>query len=267
LAAPRLPQAGPDWALFLDVDGCLVDIAPSPDAVVVSPELPALLERLTERFGGALALVSGRPLAELERLFHPARPAAAGQHGLEWRGRPPLPHPEGFAALDAPLAAFTAAHPGVLLERKSHGFALHYRAAPAAGAGALALARRLAGTTRPELRVMPGKMVVELRMAGADKGTAIHSFMSTAPFHGRVPVFAGDDVTDEDGFAMVNAMGGHSIRVGATGIGPQAAPGTAARWTVPDAPAFRRWLAGLAGMNAEAGGAGTNPSSAGYCDE
>lgn len=249
VAGLRLPEPRPDWALFLDVDGCLVDIAPTPDAVVVEPGLPALLDRLAARFGGALALVSGRPLAELEQLFHPARPAAAGQHGLEWRGRPPLPQPQGFAALEAPLAAFAAAHPGVLLERKSHGFALHYRAAPAAGAGALALAHRLAATTRPEMRVMPGKMVVELRMAGADKGTAIRAFMAAAPFRGRVPVFAGDDVTDEDGFAMVNAMGGHSIRVGPQiGAGHGAPPASAARWTVPDAPGFRRWLAGLAVM-------------------
>ncbi|WP_372069808.1 trehalose-phosphatase (plasmid) [Tistrella mobilis] len=258
MAALRLPDPRPDWALFLDVDGCLVDIAPTPDAVVVEPGLPALLDRLTARFGGALALVSGRPLAELEQLFHPARPAAAGQHGLEWRGRPPLPRPEGFEALDAPLQAFAEAHPGVLLERKSHGFALHYRAAPAAGAGALALACRLAATTAPELRVMPGKMVVELRMAGADKGTAIRAFMEAPPFRGRVPVFAGDDVTDEDGFAMVNAMGGHSIRVGPDiGTGHGAPPASAARWTVPDAPGFRRWLAGLVVTDEPAGeGAG-----------
>jgi len=236
--APPPPAAG--WALFLDVDGCLLDIAERPDAVAVEPTLPPVLDRLRERLGGALALVSGRPLAELDRLFAPLHLPAAGQHGLERRdaaGRrlPTVALPEGFAEVEGRLALFTERHPGLLLERKSHGLALHYRGNPARGEEAIRLARSLASRTRPPLVAVEGKAVIELRAPGADKGRAIEAFLAEPPFRGRLPAFAGDDVTDEDGFAAVNRLGGHSILVGARA--------SAARWSLPDAAALRRWLA------------------------
>lgn len=241
-----LPEPMPDWALFLDVDGCLIDIAPTPDAVVVTPGLPDLLQRLHQQFGGAVALVSGRTLGELDRLFHPARLPAAGQHGLERRDHPPAPLARGFTAAGQALERFVAETPGTLIEHKSCGYAVHYRASPAAGPAVDQMARAVAMATDPPLTVVPGKMVVEVRMPGADKGTAIRGFMQEAPFRGRIPVFIGDDVTDEDGFAMVNVFGGHSIRVGPPPVPAiPGAPATAARWTVPDAAVFRDWLHAL----------------------
>lgn len=240
LILPEPPPPGANWALFLDVDGCLLDIAPRPDEVVVEPGLTDALARLRERLGGALALVSGRPLAQLDHLFAPLHLAAAGQHGLERRdamGRllPTADLPENFPEVESRLALFAARHPGVLLERKSHGLALHYRGAPACKAEAERLAHALARRTSPALVAVPGKEVVELRAPGSDKGKAIEAFLNEPPFRGRIPAFAGDDVTDEDGFITVNRLGGHSILVGDRL--------TAARWQLADAAAVRRWLA------------------------
>ncbi|MFD0391685.1 trehalose-phosphatase [Tistrella bauzanensis] len=189
----------------------------------MTPGLPELLQRLHGRFDGAVALVSGRTLGELDRLFHPAVLPAAGQHGLERRDHPPVSLARGFIEVGQVLERFVADTPGTLIERKSCGYAVHYRARPSAGPAVDRVARALATVTDPPLTVVPGKMVVEVRMPGADKGTAIRGFMQDAPFRGRIPVFIGDDVTDEDGFAMVNAFGGHSIRVGPPP--PPATPG------------------------------------------
>ncbi|MDF2095894.1 trehalose-phosphatase [Aquibaculum arenosum] len=237
LPAPPLP--GTDWALFLDVDGCLLDIAERPDEVAVEAGLTETLACLRTRLGGALALVSGRPLAQLDALFAPLHLAAAGQHGLERRDArghllPTATLPDGFAAVEARLALFAERHPGMLLERKSHGLALHYRGAPACETEARRLAEALAGTCEPPLAAVPGKAVIELRVPGSDKGQAIAAFLDEPPFRGRIPAFAGDDVTDEDGFRRVNALQGHTILVGRRA--------SAARWALPDPPALRRWL-------------------------
>lgn len=234
-----LPTPTLNWALFLDVDGSLLDIAHRPDAVHVESELCEILERLRNTLGGALALISGRTIANLDKLFRPLVLPAAGQHGLERRGADgrrwqPPERPENFAAADAALAAFVAAHPGTQLERKSHALALHFRQAPALADAVRGAAARAAALARPPLLITTGKMVVELRVPGADKGAAIRAFLDGPPFRGRHPVFVGDDVTDEDGFAVVNALGGDSILVGDR---PTQAP-----WRIASAGALRRWL-------------------------
>ncbi len=232
----------PDWAMFLDVDGSLLEIQPRPDAVHVSPALCAMLAALHAALGGAVALISGRPLDDVDRLFAPLKLPAAGQHGLERRAgngrrvRPPL-LPDGFNEVEAQLAAFAARHPGLLLERKTHGLALHYRNAPACAGAVSRLTRRLAAHTRPPLVLVEGKMVAELRAPGGDKGAAIGAFMTEVPFRGRTPVFVGDDVTDEDGFSAVNALGGHSILVGERA--------SAARWRIASVGALGEWLAAI----------------------
>lgn len=235
---PAPPPPGPDWAWFLDVDGTLIDIAPTPSAIHFPPDLPARLAKLAGRHGGALALVSGRALDNILQLVAPLVPPAAGLHGLERRdagGRVVRPGPlPGLDAMRAELQAFAAAHPGVILEDKGLTLALHYRQAPALEADCRRAAQRAAP---PGFAVAAGKMVFEIRPKGADKGGAVAAFMAEPPFAGRVPVFVGDDVTDEDGFVAANRLGGSSVLVG-----PERA--TQARWRLPDVAAAARWLFG-----------------------
>jgi trehalose 6-phosphate phosphatase len=207
-----------DQALFLDFDGTLVEIAPAPSLVRVPAELPHLLGELADRLGGAVAVVSGRPLDELVRMLAPFAGAIAGDHGLERRygdGNVTrcLTRPE----LDRfrPLATdFATRHDGVLLEDKGASLALHYRHAPSLAARCHALVRRAAQASNGALAAVAGKMVIELMPRSAGKGRAIAEFLADAPFRGRVPVFIGDDTTDEDGFAAVNPLSGVSVHVG-----------------------------------------------------
>jgi trehalose 6-phosphate phosphatase len=239
MTAPPPPHH-PDWAWFLDVDGTLIDIAPTPSAIHVPPGLPARLAALAVRHGGALALVSGRALDNVLQLVAPFRPPIAGLHGLERRsaaGRVLRPAPlPGLDRLRADLGAFATAHPGVVVEDKDLSLALHYRLAPAAEADCRRAAEA-AVAGRADLVVARGKMVFEIRPAGSDKGGAVAAFMAEPPFAGRVPVFVGDDVTDEDGFAAANRLGGHSVLVG-----PERA--TLAQWRLPDVAAAGAWLFG-----------------------
>jgi trehalose 6-phosphate phosphatase len=234
-----LPRFRSDWAWFLDVDGTLLEFAQHPDEVVVSDELRGLLRTVAECAGGALALVSGRPVQALDRLFVPLWLPVAGQHGAERRDAQ-----GGLHRLDATLAnldharcelrALVAGMPGVLLEDKGMTLALHYRQAHGRGPELRAAMRALLHSLGDEFVLMEGKFVLELRPTGKDKGLAVRDFMSEAPFRGRVPVFVGDDVTDEDGFAVVSALGGHAIKVGP---GDSLAP-----WRLADAAAVRAWL-------------------------
>lgn len=246
--APRDPatgqvvEAAADWALFLDVDGTLLPIAETPDGVEVSDHLRAVLARLAPLYGHALALISGRPIAELDQLFAPLALPSAGLHGLERRdaaGRiRRLGEPAWLDALRRALGDFAAAHPGVLLEDKVRTLALHYRRAPEAEAAARRAVAELIGGDDQRLRVIEGKMVLEIKPRLADKGAAVAAFLGEPPFAGRRPVFIGDDVTDEDAFAVVNRLGGTSVRVGDL-------PGTAARYRLPDVNAVVAWLEAL----------------------
>lgn len=231
--APRL-----DWAYFLDVDGTLVEIAETPERVVVAPAVVGVLQALHAACGGALALVSGRPIADLDRLFSPLVLPAAGIHGLERRrgdGTVERAAGEGVADLYPKLAAFAAQDKRLRIEDKGASLALHYRAAPELAESVGRFARGLAEGGNGGLRVLLGKMVVEFYRHGTDKGQAIAAFMAEPPFRGRRPVFAGDDVTDEYGFRAVREMGGVAIRVG------QEAE-SAAPFRLPSVAALRQWL-------------------------
>ncbi|WP_207485974.1 trehalose-phosphatase [Arenibaculum pallidiluteum] len=239
-----LLDEAPGWALFLDFDGTLVDLAPRPDAITVPEGLPILLTQLRDLLGGALAVVSGRPIAELDRFLSPAQLAAAGQHGLERRdadGRHRVAPVDqrALAAIAASMDGLAARHPGVRVERKSLSVALHYREAPAATEAARQLAEELGRAHASAFQVQAGKMVFELKPRGADKGAAVAAFMAESPFAGRRPVFAGDDLTDEYGFAAATAAAGIAIQVG------RREP-NGAGWNAQDPQAFRGWLEKLA---------------------
>lgn len=241
LPLPTPPSdAFDDVALFLDFDGTLVELAPTPDSVQVDPALAQLLDRLQARLSGRLAVVSGRGAAEVAGLLGSPALMVSGSHGLERRtpdGRITAPAGPELAAVLARLEAFASRHPGVLVEPKPFGAGLHYRRAPEAADAANALARELADAHG--LVLQPGKMVAELRVGGADKGSAIAALMEEPDWKGARPVFLGDDVTDEAGFHAVATLGGAGVLVG-----PER--DTAARWRLPDVAAVHAWLAAAA---------------------
>jgi trehalose 6-phosphate phosphatase len=234
--SPPPPQ--PNFAFFLDVDGTLLDLVATPDAVHADPELLGMLDALRRASGGALALLSGRRLGDLDRIFWPLCLPAAGIHGLERRradGTVEIMAADAVRPLREPLVAFAAQNPGLYLEDKGLALALHYRGAPHREAATRAFARALAARSSPALRLLEGKMVVEFHSGHADKGRAIDSFMAEPPFQGRRPVFAGDDVTDEDGFRAIRRLGGIALRIGIIGE-------SAAQWHLPSVAALRAWL-------------------------
>ena len=231
---PRL-----DWAYFLDVDGTLIDIADTPDAVHVDDALLALIARLQCASGGAVALVSGRALSFLDHRLGALHLPLAGQHGLErrdasgrvWMHAAP---PAARSAIKAALAPVLARHPGLLLEDKGLTLALHYRLAPQLAAYAHRLMARLAAAANAGLEVQRGRRVAEIKPAGVDKGAAVAAYLAEPPFAGRRPVFIGDDLNDEHGFAEVNRLDGISIKVGKGA--------SCARYRLADVAAVRRWL-------------------------
>jgi trehalose 6-phosphate phosphatase len=232
------PPLGPGLAFFLDVDGTLLELAPTPDAVRADASLLETLDSLRQASAGALALLSGRRLDDLDRIFSPLHLPAAGIHGLERRradGGIEIMAEDAIAELRAPLAAFAAQEPGLHLEDKGLALALHYRAAPHREAATREFARALAARSSGSLRLLEGKMVVEFHARHADKGRAIESFMAESPFRGRRPVFAGDDVTDEDGFRAARRLGGITVRIGDIGASD-------AEWHLPSVAALRAWL-------------------------
>jgi trehalose 6-phosphate phosphatase len=213
-----LPPLPANAAFFIDFDGTLVAIAERPDLVVVEPEVLALLEGLTRRFDGAVAVITGRSLDTIDRFLSPLKLPVAAEHGLMRRDGAGLVHgdpqsADAVALVAAKLEPLVSGHEGLLLERKIGSVALHYRARPELGKlCAEAVAEAVKGA--PELSILPGKMVFEIRPDGVTKGTAVKAFLAEAPFRGRMPVCAGDDVTDEFAFAAVNEAGGLTIKIG-----------------------------------------------------
>ncbi|MCV9877659.1 trehalose-phosphatase [Brenneria izbisi] len=209
---------GGRYAFFFDVDGTLAEIQPEPEAVVIPGAVRNNLQALSVACYGALALVSGRPIDQLDKLIAPLRFPLAGVHGAERRDadgdlhRVMLPV-EVTESLRRMLEHGMASMPDTLLEAKGMAFALHYRQARKYQRQVLALAQS-AVARFPQLTLQPGKCVVEIKPRGIDKGAAIDAFMQEAPFAGRIPVFVGDDLTDERGFLAVNAMQGVSVKVG-----------------------------------------------------
>lgn len=210
---PRLPT---DAALFLDFDGTLVALAETPEAVHVPPALIPLLGDLHDLLGGALAVVSGRQIDVIDRFLAPLRLPAAGEHGVQRRDADGQMQEQRAPDLKKVLDVaneLARVHEGLLVERKHAAIALHYRLAPQLEAVCRdAMARVIDG--QPQLELMHGKFVFEVKPAGINKGIAIDAFMHEAPFAGRVPVFAGDDTTDENGFSVVQPLGGVAIKVG-----------------------------------------------------
>lgn len=236
---PPPPPPRPDWAWFFDIDGTLVEIASTPWGIVVDDDMPKLMRRLNAYAGGAVALVTGRAIDAVDDLLPlPAMPIA-GQHGLEVRtatGKRLIHAREAdnLAHVRELLEAAVQRHPALILEHKGLSLALHYRDAPRLAGYSHRLMRLLLRTYLPDFDIQKGKRVVELKPAGKDKGIAIRELMMDAPFAGRVPVFVGDDVTDEIAFRTANEMGGHSIKIGSGS--------TDARWRLGDVVSLRRWL-------------------------
>lgn len=239
-AAPSPPSPSFDWAYFFDLDGTLLDFTDVPGGLRIDDALRRQIGMLYDRTGGAVALISGRSLADIDRLLDGVRLPAAGQHGTERRdARGRITHHdfprERLEWAHGRLAEATAGRSGLLVEHKGLSLALHYRRAPRLGGYAHRLVRSLAPKLGTQFCIQPGKRIVEVKPAGKDKGVALVEFMAEEPFRGRTPIFVGDDLTDEYGFRAVNRLGGYSIKVG---------PGrTAARWRLPNVRAVREWLA------------------------
>lgn len=235
---PPPPAIDDRCALFLDVDGTLLDFAPHPDAIRVPDGLHEVLMALHRRLDGAVALVSGRPVEGLDALFHPLQLPAAGLHGLELRsgedGTRAPPRPDALAGVLDRARTFAAQRPGTVVEDKGSAVALHWRAAPEHAGEMQALAREVLEQL-PGYRLQHGNHVAELRPDGADKGDAIAALAAEPPFRGRTLVFAGDDLTDEHGFELVNERGGTSVLVG------DRTP-SAARHALRDTAAVLEWL-------------------------
>ncbi|TQI75884.1 trehalose 6-phosphatase [Bosea sp. AK1] len=215
----EIASPGSEIALFLDFDGTLVEIAPSPEDVHLDRRVAPALMALRAQLGGALALVSGRPIGFLDGILAPHRFDIAGLHGAQIRVdgeiRSQADTHEGMHGALRDLVRFANSHVGIIVEDKRISIALHWRLAPSLEAEALALMRSIAVKLGPGMRLQEGKAVAELVPAGASKGSAIAWLMATPVYAGRIPVFIGDDITDEDGFEAVNAMGGVSVRIGA----------------------------------------------------
>lgn len=224
------PEPLRNWALFLDLDGTLLDLAPTPDAVVVPADLVRDLAAAAAALEGALAIVSGRGLADIDRLLAPLHLPAGSEHGAIVR------LPNGFydeVELHVPDAWKTALRdlaaqcPGVLAEAKRHNVVAHYRNAPAHRETVREIVKALVAYDPANFELLEAKMAYEIRPRKVTKARAVHALMNVAPFAGRVPVFVGDDRTDEDGFAAAVESGGLALDVGGPFGG---SPGAVRQW-------------------------------------
>jgi trehalose 6-phosphate phosphatase len=236
-------------AILLDIDGTILDLAPAPQQVWVPTGLRQTLARLDELTGGAVALVSGRSLHDIDLIFSPLELAAIGGHGAELRTLPgsepqmrakPLP-----AGLKRRLAAVTELGPGILAEDKGYSLALHYRLAPEkADAVRAAVERICAEHSQDMVEILPGKLVLEIKAAGINKATAVCELMTYAPFSERNPIFIGDDFTDEPVFGVISQFGGLGFSVG------HVAPDVNGHFDKPES--VRAWLARVANQDQSA---------------
>lgn len=236
-----VPARDSQWALFLDVDGTLLEIAATPDAVKVPAALRAALNKAAKRESGAVALISGRSLSDLDKLFAGVKLPAAAVHGVIRRNASgqifwPQIDVDALNAARATLAEFALRHPGALLEDKHYAIALHFRNAPALAKAVRAVVAATCEKLGSGFHAQVGKCVYEIKPAGYSKGSAVDAFMRESPFAGRVPVFVGDDATDESGFVAANRLNGISIRVGAL-------QKSAARFRLANVNAVTHWLA------------------------
>jgi trehalose 6-phosphate phosphatase len=220
-AADRVAVAGVPVALFLDVDGTLLDLADRPGDVVTPAGLVDALAKAERKLDGALALISGRRVEDLDRLFAPLRLRASGVHGAQVRFNPGAPLVQPPDVTELPASLWTALldvvrpFPGVIAENKRYSFAVHYRLAPEAEMPLRDAVMRLVAAEPTPVEIMDAHSAIELKAPGADKGRAITAFLSHPAFFGRTPIFVGDDTTDEPGFAVVSARGGFAYSVGA----------------------------------------------------
>jgi len=229
-------------AFFVDFDGTLAPIVDRPELAAMAPDTRAAVSKLQARAGGAVAVISGRALADLDRMLAPLVLPASGSHGLERRDADGVATAaEGDAAAQTAIEAVAAfgRSNDLLVERKQAGAAVHFRARPDLAEAAHAAVAAAASAAGDRLRTLRGDMVAELSLAHVDKGHAVRAFMAEPPFRGRRPLFAGDDVTDEDGFKAATALGGLAIKIGE---GP-----TAATHRLPSIDDFLVWLARIAG--------------------
>jgi len=234
-------------ALFLDFDGTLVEIADAPENIIVPDGLPQLLEKLSWRLDGSLAIVSGRAIDVVDRFLEGAVVPIAGLHGWERRGADGhITHmaeelPDLGPARRA-LSALAEQVPGILLEDKGASIAIHFRKIPELADVCRAAVADVAAASYGSLVALEGKFVIEVKAVVAEKGFAVHSFLQEPPFQGHRPIYLGDDITDESGFAAVNAAGGYGILIGNRGRP------SLADLTLSNVTAVHAWLAEIAAM-------------------
>ena len=240
-----IPLPTGDSCLFLDVDGTLIEFSTHPSQTAASSALKDLLLTVSDALEGAVALVSGRRIEDLDRIFFPLRLPAAGVHGGERRsereGLPPLLPPD--RRLDPArecLQRFCTQHPQVVVEDKSIALAVHFRNEPAAAAALEHELHTILDDLGPSFHALHGSMVIEVKPRGFTKARAIEDFLREPPFKGRTPIFLGDDITDLDGFKLIDERRGTSIAVGDR---------VAAQWRLADPAAVREWLSEFAAMS------------------
>jgi trehalose 6-phosphate phosphatase len=225
-------------ALFLDIDGTLLDLKDHPEDVRADRTLLNVLAAVADQMGGALALVSGRSLKEIDRIFCPKIFVASGEHGAETRDHDGRVSSNSVSRVEAAvkeeIRAFAQSN-GLLMEDKHHGVALHYRQNPLCESACRELMRSVLSDLPDGYRLIDGKMVFEITRCMHNKGNAVKNILDLGPFRGRSPVYVGDDVTDEDAFQVANDLAGISVRVGQNGS-------TAARYAIGDVRAVHKWL-------------------------